>query len=294
MSTKSEKKINGIKKNHLWVPFVTFLIVTAILTVIVVFSVRAMFEYVARTKIEAQCKEVYHLSQVAKASGDTEKIFKEAEAEYVIKDQAGNILKSTVEDTSAGDPVLISFDKDRKAQVYADSKYDFISFSGNDDFSVDYMGILKLVSMEKEENKELFVTDKTGFFEDEIDEDDEEEASGEIDFSKMILPFWIKADTGEGNIYLIKAYYELTVNDISIIAVIFAVFILVVILVFIIMLVNLVNSIVKRKNTLKLFFTDIATKGHNWIWFQINCEKILASRKNALKDYAVVNLILMN
>jgi len=294
MSTKSEKKINGIKKNHLWVPFVTFLIVTVILTITVVVSVRSMFEYVARTKIEAQCKEVYQLSRVAGSAGDIEKVFKDAEAEYVIKDQAGNILKSTVEDTSAGDPVLISFDKDRKAEVYSDSKYRFISFNGDDDFSVDYIGIIKLLSKEKEENKELFVTDKTGFFADETDLDNEEEASGEIDFSKMILPFWIKADTGGERIYLIKAYYELTVNDIAIIAVIFAVFILVTILVSVIMLVNLVNSIVKRKNTLRLFFTDIATKGHNWIWFQINSEKILASRKNASRDYACVNLVLMN
>ena len=63
---------------------------------------------------------------------------------------------------------------------------------------------------------------------------------------------------------------------------------------FIVILVSAIRGVLIQRKMFTMFFTDMATNGHNWMWFLLRGEQFLRKRSSAKDTYAVVNLVFVN
>ncbi len=109
------------------------------------------------------------------------------------------------------------------------------------------------------------------------------------------LPYWLSIDINGGSQHFIsKAYISANLNDVAVMAASLIGISALMILLFIILIVNIVNSVLKRNKILKVFFTDVATRGHNYMHFVINGGETVRRYSNHGVRYAVVDLSFVN
>lgn len=140
---------------------------------------------------------------------------------------------------------------------------------------------------------------------DEDDEDADEEYvssfdNGLVGFSLsdanisdrvMQFPIWMSAELGDGQGTLVaKAYFRIGLKDLMLMTILIGVVIALIVFVLIVMLVNAINSFTSHKKMTRVLFTDVVTRGHNWMYFQIKGEQMLRKRSSAKYNYAVLNL----
>ncbi|MBQ8984102.1 MAG: GGDEF domain-containing protein [Lachnospiraceae bacterium] len=104
------------------------------------------------------------------------------------------------------------------------------------------------------------------------------------------LPVWMSAELEDGGYLIAKAYYRIGMKDLVIIGILGVVIVLLILFVLIVMLVNAINSFNSQRKMMNVFFTDVVTRGHNWMYFQIKGEQLLRKRSSAKYNYAVLNL----
>ncbi len=287
---RKKKHLRRLFANHLWVPLFAFVVVAILTAFTIILFADFITSYITSTKISSGCASATYLAKMIDRYDTDEWMHEEGEEEYtyVLTDISGNIIRQSGTNTCSyvGGKVDSGTQTDNFA-IYSDNVYDFITVDEENDVSIDYLGLLNYSDDSSLENNE------------EYDELLTDSSAGMSTFfgnnTKAIrLPYWISLELPESRLLLVKQYYLLTFGDLFFILGIVGLLALLAFAVLIVMIVNLVNSILRQRNTLKLFFTDISTKGHNWLWFQFNCEKVLQKRKNAGRTFAMVDLVLLN
>lgn len=104
------------------------------------------------------------------------------------------------------------------------------------------------------------------------------------------LPIWLSVELEDGGSMIAKGYYRIGMKDLVILGILGIVIVLLILFVLIIMLVNAINSFSSQRKMMNVFFTDVVTRGHNWMYFQIRGEQLLRKRSSAKYNYAVLNL----
>ncbi len=104
------------------------------------------------------------------------------------------------------------------------------------------------------------------------------------------LPVWLSVELEDGGSMIAKAYYRIGMKDLVILGILGIVIVLLILFVLIVMLVNAINSFSSQRKMMNVFFTDVVTRGHNWMYFQIKGEQLLRKRSSAKYNYAVLNL----
>ena len=114
-------------------------------------------------------------------------------------------------------------------------------------------------------------------------------------FRKMLgIPFWIGVDIGDSQQFVYKAYIVFEVYDAVSLGVVLIGTGVLDTVIFVLLIVNLVNSNVRRKKTLKVFFTDAATQGNNLLHYVYNGDVMLRKHRNQSEKYAAISLTFVN
>lgn len=111
----------------------------------------------------------------------------------------------------------------------------------------------------------------------------------EITFS---IPFWVGAEIGDsGQILLVKSDLPISRNDHMYFFGGLVMALVITLTLFIMVIANVVGNLSASKKLKKMMFRDNISRGHNWLWYVVESRKILQSRSNQRKTYAVVELV---
>ncbi|MBR4622255.1 MAG: EAL domain-containing protein [Ruminococcus sp.] len=288
---KKRKKIFKLKKNRSWLAILLFMLITAVVSAVAFAALTTLAVYTTESKL----KDEYEYGRLAldlvddlDASSESKKysVLESKLDTFYVVDKNGKIIHQKGENTCAEDSVSYvaivdtpDEDEDEKKagnsseltglMMYQDTEDSAIGFNDDGTLALSYK---KLMPKIKD------VLSETGINTDALYSDNVVE-----------LPVWIKLDRGDNNgAVFYRAVVSVSISDIIVIMVIVAVIGLMIFIIFIIMLVNAIRNFVNHRRVVKLFFTDLATKGHNWMYFLYKGENLL--RKKARFGYAVVDL----
>ena len=99
----------------------------------------------------------------------------------------------------------------------------------------------------------------------------------------------MKVAGGEEN-FIGKGFIYIRMSDVSIVMITTLILGLLFFIIFMLFLVNMIGNIKNQKRSMKLFFMDLATGGHNRMWYIYKGEALLKKRASASYQYAVVSL----
>ncbi|MBR5089839.1 MAG: EAL domain-containing protein, partial [Ruminiclostridium sp.] len=285
MSNTKVKHFRNIKKSHAWVSILLFVLVSIITTAFIGIAGIVFGYYIIDSKVYDEYKSAVYLADLYDTAGGNEDIYPLLDASgrhYFITGTNGELLHITGKDTTDDTEGTIRLSsKAKNVRIIKDAENGTF-FVGSDNIINFDLGLFFSMFRSKEAR-------------DTADELDEEELIVELADSTEIvaLPFWIAEDVN-GGVLTVKSYLVFSMRDIILILAFTVILLLLFTIMFIIMLVNFINGITHRRKTLNVFFTDIVTGGHNWMWFIIKGGEMLKKRRNRPNRYAVINLAFVN
>ena len=121
---------------------------------------------------------------------------------------------------------------------------------------------------------------------------DENIYSGNADTNTKIisLPYWISVKLENGESFVGRAEYEIKYREALILFVFVILLMLVFLILFIVLLSKIIRRVFRQRKLLSVFFTDVVTKGHNWMWFTIKGEQQLRKKKNDKLNFAILDI----
>ncbi|MBR4515628.1 MAG: EAL domain-containing protein [Lachnospiraceae bacterium] len=307
MAKKSnEKQLRELKKNHIWVPLVMFILVCGIVGWMSYFFVQSMIAITIDSKLATEQNMVAYMARLYGTDGGSTKYIDLNGRNYIVLDKSGDITASKGKNTCSFDGAEV-YATVGKLKVYKDSEVNFFDYTDGENLQLDTFRFLKvLADSDSEYNKRLteFLDEISA--EDELEEDlaeriangDTEELDRKIgDRVKKIamdtvlyLPVWIEQPLEDGTRLVVQARISIGVSDVAYFAIFIGAIILLAFIIFIVLIINFVRTVSRNKKTMRIFFTDPVTKGHNRMWYLIKGEQYLRKSKAAKSEFAVVNL----
>lgn len=292
MARRQEKRIRKLKKNHAWILFIIYTIMIFIASVIVTAFVGIFADYVIEGKLSAEYKSIEYMSKLyekrEKLGGaiDGYDEMLNDELDYVVRDKNGNDIFVNGNNTCSGYTGRFLFPSmGGMISVYRDSENGYVYVSEDGSLVIDKKALFA-------ELRKINPND-VGLPEDgDADYDD---AMTIISLGQNVLmriPVWMAVDIKDGEEQFIgKVNLDISVYEVLIfIGMLFFLAVLAFVF-FVIMLVGAINGILTQRRMFKVFFTDMVTNGHNWMWFLYRGEHLLRKWRNAKNTYAVVNLV---
>ena len=206
-------------------------------------------------------------------------VFDKAGMDYLIKDKNGTILHSRGENTCD-----------------EDSSFDSLTIGGDILFNihVDNSTEETPIHLHADKGDHVFIPDDEGAL--SLDGGRMRKLLlgslfGNDTDNVVQLPIWEEVPLNGGEETLVfKAVIEMQNSNLLLIAIMLVVMVLLILLIFTAMLIHGVSSAIDRNKIKQLLFTDIKTKGNNWMWFICNAEQTLRKHGNAKKSYALVDV----
>ncbi|MCR5204608.1 MAG: EAL domain-containing protein [Lachnospiraceae bacterium] len=183
-------------------------------------------------------------------------------------------LKEEVEEEDDDEDVDILVDEKDKIRLYYDMNETALEADSYGNLEFDYIETYK--KLKKEGALSVFNSDKKK--------------------DKVTVPFyfWIRVELGDGYGCLYgKASYEIKSSDILIILVCLLALAILACFLFIAVFIRIIKRFINHRKLMRVFFTDLETKGHNWMWFTIKGEELLHKKKYNKLNYAVLNIVLV-
>ena len=302
---RRDKSIRKLKSGHLWVPFVTFLLLYVTVGFIIYTAVLVIGEYAVTTKISSEYSAIKYMADIYNETGSSD-LLKIPGRPFLLTDGSTNVKESFGENTCSfsGQKINLTFE-DENVQVYLDSEKTIFSIDDSGYLNIDWKYFLRTLrdtarnmqdnveelspGLEMNFNQVEDIEDK-GVNVSVYTNDNYKLISGEM---ITLYPIWISVPVNEGSL-VAKAFFIMNMNDILLVIGLMALFFLAMVIAVIIMLVNLIRSISQQKKSLRVLTTDFVTGGHNWMWFLLKGEKMLRSRSAAKKRYAIVNVMFVD
>lgn len=108
------------------------------------------------------------------------------------------------------------------------------------------------------------------------------------------FPLWMRIDLKDGNSFYGKAGLAITGQDYSLAMVVLVMVAFLVIVLLIFFVSSIISSIRNLRWMNQLFLTDNATKGRNWMWFQLKTEQYLRKWNHDRYNYAILDVVFVN
>ncbi len=288
MDNIKKKRFKQLKKSHAWVSIVLFVIFAIILAASAVAFIAQFIVYTSESKIHDEYLEAVNLGrmyEVGNSEGDG--IYKYLDAtgrSYVIFAEDGTELhRSGSINVNGTERTLTVRAASDDVKILRENDVWIFSDNGDGTASLNMFGVIGAMKREAE-----------------LKEDDDEEYEDE-DLRDLVrenrdvinLPFLIEAPAGSGRI-AVQASMTFRMKDVDLFLTILSVISALTFVVFVTLLINIISGALRRRRTLNVFFTDIVTNGHNWMWLLIKGHGILKKMKNRPLRYAVIDLVFVN
>ncbi len=304
MQNAKSKRFRELKRSHSWVAIILFIVVFFITAGFIVSYMNMFLSYVMDSKITSEYKAASYMSKayelaVKENNNEIIAFLVESGRSYVIKDSDGNVKYQYGEDTMGTKKGMLSpdtpdvphgirvvLDRDSAALDFYNGIFSINIFEVMKDLR-NYSDIDELDPYFDEEmvSDDIHATISTGFkvgYDMSMDNMD-----------MLYFPFWIEQDVTGGTMY-IKSFITMNVRDVILFFTFISIGAVMILTIFGMMLGNIITGIVRRNRTLNVFFTDVVTRGHNWMWFIIRGQQHLTRHKNFAVRYAIVNMVFVH
>ena len=275
MESEKNKHYKLLKNMHIF-PSLAGLIVTFVVVVILAGLIcQFLVLYLVDSKLETEYKSISFMAALYDKAEDKDAVHEalsEEGRDYLIVDNNNTVLYSKGENTcsfSGGNTSSSGIKQD--ITVYLDNECDCIDYSDEDGLKVSVIKAIPIV------NKH--VSFKKFFNSDEED-------------INIPLSFWISVKLGDGSQSFVgKAAFEVKSREVVGVYIVLILVAFILIIFFISRMVRIFKKFKRQKQVMSVFFTDVITKGHNWMWFTIKGEQLLQKKRNDKLNYAVLNIL---
>ena len=286
---KKRKKLLKLRKNRLGCSVIAFMLSGLITLVLLALVLQSFFLISLSSKIESEYASLQMLANmyqadVSEGKEDAIRLLDLTGRPYLLKEADGTLLYQNGENTcgtlsgsfvsTTGD-IFISIATDPTPYtVYEDTKYPIMVPDSRGYITVDWAKLMR--KMTENPLDEQLVTDDTI----------------QMDSHLLLLPLWIEV-TPEGGTQRLIFRTELTENlsELILLIIILLAMLVTGLLLSIILLHNLISDLIRQHKVKKLFFTDIATKGHNWMWFLLRGEILLHKARRIRYAVAEISVV---
>ncbi|MBO4908264.1 MAG: GGDEF domain-containing protein [Lachnospiraceae bacterium] len=293
MKSKNTKKIEKMKKKHGLLAIFAFILTCVVATMMLSYFVYSLVFYLLEAKLSSEYESISYMARIYEQSisedyeGDVWAILNEDGREYIIRDKNGNLLVGDKDNTCSEDgaPVKLS-GIDCDVEVFVDKEYPFVTLDREGLVTVRMLDLLDYIQ-DHRKDPELFLL---------IDDGDVSADTSNVLFfesdSYLRLPVWMGMKvTGGEETFIGKGFVYIRMSDVSIVLITTVILGLLFFIIFMLFLVNMIGNIKSQKRSMKLFFMDLATGGHNRMWYIYKGEALLKKRSSASYQYAVVSLL---
>ncbi|MCR5521267.1 MAG: GGDEF domain-containing phosphodiesterase [Lachnospiraceae bacterium] len=303
MDKRRKKQFRALKKGHPVVSIGMFIFMCAAVTILAGAISSLIINYILDSKLGSEYNDLQYMARIYETSekmleaDEVYDLLNEEGRDFFIVSGNGDVIYqhgvNTADHHSAN--VFISYmtDEDDENTEYsskvifrADTQIPLLYADDEGYIDFDMLDLLERLPDLVEETPEVGTTGKGNFVTRLL-----HIKPGTV----AMVPFWFDLPVGtEGNILCGKAHIKINMIDFAWITMLFAALFLLVAILFVVIFVNLIRGLVRRRGASKIFFTDLSTRGRNWMWFLLRGETYLKSASAKKDTFAVVNLVFVN
>ena len=293
MKSNNTKKIDKMMKKHGLLAIFAFILTCMVATMMLSYFVYSLVFYLLEAKLSSEYESISYMARIYEQSisedyeGDVWSILNEDGREYIIRDKNGALLVGDKDNTCSeeGAPVKLS-GIEGDVEVFVDKEYPFVTLDREGLVTVRMLDMLDYIQNHRKD-PELFLLIDDG----EVSGNTSNVLFFESD-SYLRLPVWIGMKVADGEeTFICKGFIYIRMSDVSIVLITTVILGLLFFIIFMLFLVNMIGNIKNQKRSMKLFFMDLATGGHNRMWYIYKGEALLKKRSSASYQFAVVSLL---
>ena len=293
MKSKNTRKIEKIKKQHGLLAIFVYLITCVVATFMLSYFVYSLVYYLLQAKLSSEYESIAYMGRIYDQSleegyeGDVWAVLDEDGREYIIRDNSGNLLAGDESNTCSekGEEAYLSGTHEI-VEIYVDTSYPFVTVDKDGETTVMLPRLIDYIQKHREDPSLFLLIDDAEIYGD---------TSNVLFFdsdSYLRLPVWMGIPVCNGaETFIGKGFIYIRMSDVSIILITTLILGVLFFIIFMLFLVNMIGNIRNQKKSMKLFFMDLATGGHNRMWYIYKGESILKKRASASYQYAVVSLL---
>ena len=291
----NEKHLRELTKSRIWVPLVVALIMMTIAGFVVYAFMDMIIEYTVISKYNEEYNLADYMARIYDNGKEASEYMGMSGRNYLIVDQDNNVLYSRGRNTCSFEKKEVWFNfQEYETIAYRDTEIDFAHPGDDGQITLDTFRFLKVLADKNSDyHKRLIsVMNEVDELKDEerpIEERNEEVTKIALK-STIYLPVWSEHELKDGNRLIVQEMISIGIMDVILMVMFLALFAVIAFLFLIVLIVNLVRSSSRNKRSLRVFFTDPVTRGHNRMWFLIRGEQYLRKGKTAKDEFAVVDL----
>ena len=279
MASTKEIRFRKLKKNRLALSLILLICTTMVAHILLALFVSSLLFHLTEQKLESEHAEVRHMAALyekAATSGDNQiKSFLDENYTYLIMSPKGVVLDingTNTCDTNGNVITIPGATEDDTMVIYPDREIRFLVPEDDDSFQLEYSKLIDWLT----ENNHL-------------------RTSGwRLGIQNAKLPLWMAVPVTGGRILIGKTTFEIYVRDILLLIIFAASIAFLIFVVLMIMIANIIKGVKRQRKMTAIFFMDDVTELHNWMWFHMRGDQIMSHRKNASRQFAILDVVFMN
>lgn len=272
---KRLKLFKKVRHNSSWGTLGILLFVNLLFLSFVIIFAGFFCQYLIETKVDADYAGLLAEARMYEAANETNgylEYLEKSEREFIVKDSSGNVIYEKGRNTCSKEGGIVDFSNGSESRkIYKDTEFGlFEADPQTRQISFDFVSAFRLAF---DKNSESLQQDNT-----------------------VKLPLWIGIRINGGNQEFVgKAYFTFnTLKEVTLVGELMLFFISVILIAFVVLIVFMIRSIINFNRVVRLFYADPITGGHNWMWYVMNGDELLQSRKYKKQSLAVVNITFVN
>lgn len=293
MKSTNTRKIEKIKKKHGVLAIFAFLLTSFVATMMLSYFVYSLVFYLLEAKLTSEYESISYMARIYEQSladgyeGDVWQVLDQDGREYIIRNNSGELVVGKEDNTCSeeGDVLMLGSIQEN-VELYVDKQYPYVTLNEKGEATVLLNDLLKYIRDHQEDPELFFLID---------DAEVHEDITNVLIFvsdSYLRLPVWLGMKVADGEeTFIGKGFIYIRMTDVSIIMITTMILGILFFIIFMLFLVNMIGNIRNQKRSMKLFFMDLATGGHNRLWYIYRGEAILKKKFSASYQYAVVSLL---
>ena len=286
---KKHKKYYKLRRNRAWVSVLLYLLLLCAFAASAVIFVEMYTFSVINSCIDSDHRRMEQLVQVCSDGGTLDeesfRLLDGAGIDYFAVDKDGKTLHSNGEITCAetgyeypliSDAEVITSNehtpeniKTDKTIIYSDTVNAVIYPDDDDSVKIDHQKLKEALP---------------GYF------DSDNEDPDTITVKSMEFPIWESVSLDNGQQLVFKGEIRFDISGLVLAASVVIALMVILIVILIAMVIHAIVSAVSQRRIIRLFFTDMKVKGHNWLWFMFRAEHRLRRHSNAARAFALVDI----
>ena len=271
------KLIEKMIKNKSWVGIVLFVLIGFLAVVLGLAIVSGFIYYVTDSKVFGEYKVISYMATQYENLAPGEKmnttVFDQLERDYVVVNSSGDVIAQNGEDTRGTVRAVLPLPVENNVVIVTqDLSTNFIQSDEDGEFSID-------------------VNEFSKWFLRTLEDETKNKANNGSSLKSILVPIWIEKSLQNGSVYYGKGFVDIHLDDALFVAIFSSVLFIFIGALLIMLMVNMISIIASQKNLVNIFFLDVVTKGHNWMWFIFRGDQILRRKKYARNRYAVIDFV---